>query len=58
MHWLKSVCVASCLLVVSQVSWAGVVVGGTRVVYDGSKKKRLFPSIMRKPPSLTSFNPG
>lgn len=39
MHWLKSVCVASCLLVVTQVSWAGVVVGGTRVVYDGSKKE-------------------
>lgn len=39
MHWLKSVCAASCLVVVSQTSWAGVVVGGTRVVYDGSKKE-------------------
>lgn len=58
MHWLKSVCVASCLLVVTQVSWAGVVVGGTRVVYDGSKKKRLFLSITRKLPNLTSFNLG
>lgn len=39
MHWLKSVCIAGCLLSIAQTSWAGVVVGGTRVVYDGSKKE-------------------
>lgn len=44
MHWLKSVCLAGCLLGIAQASWAGVVVGGTRVVYDGSKKKPPSPS--------------
>ncbi|UZE26232.1 molecular chaperone [Pseudomonas sp. B21-056] len=39
MHWLKSVCIATCLVGVVNTSWAGVVVGGTRVVYDGSKKE-------------------
>lgn len=39
MHWLKSVCVAGCLLGLAHTSLAGVVVGGTRVVYDGSKKE-------------------
>lgn len=39
MHWLKSVCIATCLVGVAHTSWAGVVVGGTRVVYDGSKKE-------------------
>lgn len=32
-------CVASSLVVVTQTAWAGVVVGGTRVVYDGSRKE-------------------
>ncbi|QJI40170.1 molecular chaperone [Pseudomonas sp. ADAK2] len=39
MHWLKSVCITGCLLGITHTSWAGVVVGGTRVVYDGSKKE-------------------
>lgn len=39
MHWLKTVCIASFLGGVAHTSWAGVVVGGTRVVYDGSKKE-------------------
>lgn len=39
MHGLKSMCFAICLLTVTQTSWAGVVVGGTRIVYDGSKKE-------------------
>lgn len=39
MHWLKSVCVAGYLVAVTQSAWAGVVVGGTRVIYDGSKKE-------------------
>ncbi|AZD67414.1 P pilus assembly protein, chaperone PapD [Pseudomonas chlororaphis] len=39
MHWLKSVCIAGCLFGITHASWAGVVVGGTRVVYDGSKKE-------------------
>lgn len=39
MQWLKSICVASCLIGVTHTAWAGVVVGGTRVVYDGSKKE-------------------
>lgn len=45
MHWLKSVCIAGCLLGFAHTSWAGVVVGGTRVVYDGSKKE-AFISVM------------
>lgn len=39
MHWIKSFCIAGCLLGIVQISWAGVVVGGTRVVYDGSKRE-------------------
>ncbi|AZD09518.1 Chaperone protein fimC precursor [Pseudomonas chlororaphis] len=39
MQWFKSVCIAGCLLSMTQASLAGVVVGGTRVVYDGSKKE-------------------
>ncbi len=39
MQWLRSVCIASCLIGMTHTAWAGVVVGGTRVVYDGSKKE-------------------
>lgn len=39
MQWIKSVVIASCLLGIAQTSLAGVVVGGTRVVYEGAKKE-------------------
>lgn len=39
MQWLKSVCLVSCLVGITQSALAGVVVGGTRVVYDASKKE-------------------
>lgn len=45
MHWLKSVSIAGCLLAAAHTAWAGVVVGGTRVVYDGAKKE-AFISVM------------
>lgn len=39
MPWLKSFFLAGCLFSTIQSSWAGVVVGGTRVVYDSTKKE-------------------
>ncbi|ENZ5482569.1 fimbrial biogenesis chaperone [Serratia marcescens] len=36
---VKSFCFAVGLLSVAQCAWAGVVVGGTRVIYDGAKKE-------------------
>lgn len=51
MHWLKFVCLGSCLMGAAHNSWAGVVVGGTRVVYEGSKKET---SISVKNPEKTT----
>lgn len=39
MRWLKPFLISGLLLSIAQTSWAGVVVGGTRVVFDGSKKE-------------------
>lgn len=39
MQWFKSAVLASCFFSLSQAAWAGVVVGGTRVVYDGARKE-------------------
>lgn len=39
MRWIKWACIVGSLLSMSQPVWAGIVVGGTRVVYDGSKKE-------------------
>ncbi|MBW1250806.1 molecular chaperone [Pseudomonas tolaasii] len=39
MHWLKSACLVACFAGAAQMAHAGVVVGGTRVVYEGAKKE-------------------
>ncbi|PFH11521.1 P pilus assembly chaperone PapD [Collimonas sp. PA-H2] len=38
-YWLTSACVVGCFFGIAQAAWAGVVVGGTRVVYDGTKRE-------------------
>lgn len=53
MHWFTSVCITACLLGITSTSWAGVVVGGTRVVYDGSKKEASI-SVMN-PEKITPY---
>ncbi|UJD79348.1 molecular chaperone [Serratia rubidaea] len=37
--WIKSVCLITALLSATPAAWAGVVVGGTRVVYDSNKRE-------------------
>lgn len=39
MQWLKYILVAGCFVGMTHSAWAGVIVGGTRVVYDSSKKE-------------------
>lgn len=39
MQWVKSLCVTACLLSAIQTAQAGVIVGGTRVIYDSAKKE-------------------
>lgn len=39
MRWLNYVLTTGVLLGMAHAAWAGVVVGGTRVVYDGSRKE-------------------
>ncbi|MCY7261891.1 fimbrial biogenesis chaperone [Pseudomonas protegens] len=39
MQWLKYVLVVCCFAGMTHSAWAGVIVGGTRVIYEGSKKE-------------------
>lgn len=53
MHGLRSFCIASCLLGIAHASWAGVIVGGTRVVYDGSRNEASIS--VRNPEKTTPY---
>lgn len=52
-HWLKSACVVGCFLGIAQTASAGVVVGGTRVVYEGAKKEASIS--VNNPEKLTPY---
>lgn len=39
MQWLKSMCIGICLACMSHTALAGVVIGGTRVIHDSSRKE-------------------
>lgn len=53
MHWLKSICIVGSLMGLAHTSWAGVVVGGTRVVYEGAKKETSIS--VRNPEKATPY---
>lgn len=53
MHWLKSICIVGSLMGLAHASWAGVVVGGTRVVYEGAKKETSIS--VRNPEKATPY---
>ncbi|MGZ7458352.1 fimbrial biogenesis chaperone [Pseudomonas sp. Ma2-10] len=53
MHWLKSICIVASLMGLAHTSWAGVVVGGTRVVYEGAKKEASIS--VRNPEKTTPY---
>ncbi len=40
---MRKLLVISALLMATTAAQAGVIIGGTRVIYPGDKKKRLFP---------------
>ncbi|MGR2705479.1 fimbrial assembly protein [Pseudomonas sp. IB20] len=42
-NWSASVCLAACIAANITSVQAGVVIGGTRVVYDGSKREAALP---------------
>lgn len=54
MQWLKSLCVLMCLLAILSTAQASVIVGGTRVIYDGTKREAslAIKNPEKTPPSL------
>lgn len=51
--WSKIFCLSTVLLIMTQSAWAGVVVGGTRVIYDSAKRETSIS--VRNPEKINPY---